>query len=117
MLQEISELWNSVPSVLNSFSSDNHALIAFALILISLLCGTLFRNAPTWPRLSAFLLAIGVIVGTALFFVGSNAEDSRTITPLYNSHIVPEGKDGELDFTGNTACALLDSGVVCFPKR
>ena len=118
MSRLISEVWKSIPATLGTFSSDNHALVAFSLILVSTVCVLLFYNAPIWPRLLAFAVSAGFIVGAAMFIFVSSFANSQIIEVSDDSQPDLRRQLDQDDVTRNTICVVNPNDAVkCWPTQ
>lgn len=114
MGEAISEALKSIPTTLQSFASDDHAIVALALILISLMCTVLFYRAPIWPRSIVFSFAAVLMTGGALFVVLSENRVQEGPNPN-----VPQSESKYFGaLTPDHVCMVIqEGGVKCWVNR
>ena len=112
MERVISEIWNSVPTILRSFASDNHALVALSLILISIMCVLLFFKASIWARVTVFSFSAILIISAALLATFSDTSIHKLTQEVLNLNRPESGPFSHRVSTPDYTCELTQSGMI-----
>ena len=99
-----------IPVTLQSFSSDNHALVALSMFLVATLCVALFLAAPLLVKFCVFLISITVIFGSLFIAFDSSVAQSNGPESAKEKDIDQADVKLNIYAEHNTTCVLIENG-------